>query len=126
MISKSDTKNIPKNYLKAINSFIKSSPYTKTVIRENNVSESNLRMNMKRLELRGNSIQTLRKMWGSENMNNKGRKCIRILSYIFMRKYSLSYIFNSKVKNYRTHLKYRKKLIEGIENPISFNHIKEY
>ena len=81
-------------------------------------------INLRRLETKGNSIQTLKKMWGYENVNHKVKKCIRILSYVFMRKHSLNYIFNSKVKHYVTHIKYRRRLIEGIENPTAFNHIK--
>lgn len=43
-----------------------------------------------------------------------------------MRKHCLQYIFHSKVKNYGVHIKYRQKLIEGIENPSAFNHIKDF
>lgn len=73
-----------------------------------------------------NSIDGLRKMWGSDNLSNKVKKCIRILSYQFMRKHCLRYIFCSKVRNFGTHIKYRQKLIEGIEDPVSFSHIKDY
>lgn len=65
-------------------------------------------------------------MWGYENLDHKIKKCIRILSYEFLRKHCLPYIFHSKVKNYKTNIKYRQKLIEGVENPASFSNIKDY
>jgi len=73
-----------------------------------------------------NSIDGLRKMWGYDQLDNKFKKSIRILSYQFMRKHCLRYIFYSKVRNFGTHIKYRQKLIEGIKNPLAFNHIKDY
>jgi hypothetical protein len=53
-------------------------------------------------------------MWGYDNLDHKIKKCIRILSYEFMRKHCLEYIFHSKVRNFKVHIKYRTKLIEGI------------
>ena len=90
------------------------------------VNYSDLIMHVKRFRKKVNSIEGLKKMWGAGNLNHKVRRCIRILSYLFMRKQCLPYIFHSKVRNFGTHIKYRKKLIEGIENPDVFNHIKDY
>jgi hypothetical protein len=87
---------------------------------------SDFMMLIRRTKKKVNSIEGLRKMWGSENLQHPIRKCIRILSYDFMRKHCLRYIFHSKVRNYGTHIKYRKRLIEGIENPVAFRHIKDY
>ena len=50
-------------------------------------------------------------MWGENEKDEKVKMCIRILSYHFMRKKCLPYIFNSRVKNYHTHIKYRKKIM---------------
>lgn len=81
---------------------------------------------IRKMKNRINSIDGLRKMWGYDQLDNKFKKSIRILSYQFMRKHCLRYIFYSKVRNFGTHIKYRQKLIEGIENPLAFNHIKDY
>lgn len=83
-------------------------------------------MHVRRTKKKVNSIESLRKMWGSENLDHQMRKCVRILSYDFMRKHCLRYIFHSKVRNFGTHIKYRKKLIEGISDPRNFTHIKDY
>ena len=90
------------------------------------VSFPDFMMQVRRMKRKVNSIEGLKKMWGADNLDHKIRKCIRILSYQFMRKNCLQYIFHSKVRNYGTHIKYRQKLIEGIEDPVAFNHIKDY
>lgn len=69
---------------------------------------------VKKYKSKINTIHDLREMWGENDKDNKIKKCMRILSYHFMRKKCLPYIFNSRVKNYNTHIKYRKRIIEGI------------
>lgn len=90
------------------------------------VKYSDIMMQVRRTKGKINSIQGLRKVWGSENLDHKIKKCIRILSYEFMRKHCLQYIFHSKVRKFKIHIKYRQKLIEGIENPVAFSNIKDY
>lgn len=90
------------------------------------VNYSDFLMHVKRFRKKVNSIDGLKKMWGAGNLNHKMRRCIRILSHIFMREHCLPYIFHSKVRNFGTHIKYRTKLIEGIQRPDEFNHIKDY
>ncbi len=60
-----------------------------------------------------NSIADLRWLWS----DNKYSEVVRILSYEFMRKHSLPYIFRSRIKNYLTHVKYREKFMEGLRRP---------
>lgn len=123
---RNDTKNIPKNYGKAILTFIQKSAKSRKLTAQMGLNFSDFMMQVRRIKKKVNSIEGLRKMWGSDSLTNQVKKCIRILSYEFMRKHCLRYIFHSKVRNYGTHIKYRQKLIEGIENPSSFTHIKDY
>lgn len=125
-LMKNDTKNIPKNYGKAILTFILKSPSTARVTAMLGLNLPEFLMEIRKMKNKINSIEGLRKMWGSDSLNNVFKKCTRILSYEFMRKQCLRYIFYSKVRNFGTHIKYRQKLIEGIENPLEFSHIKEY
>lgn len=111
---KNDTKNIPKNYGKAILSFISKSSMTSKVVLRYSLNLSDFLIQIRKMKHRINSIDGLRKMWGSDQLDNKMKKCIRILSHEFMRKHCLRYIFYSKVRNFGTHIKYRQKLIEGI------------
>ena len=67
-------------------------------------------MQLKKFKKKVNSISYLKNMWGYLDEKNSIKKCVRIASYIFMRKYCLSYIFNSRVKNFGTHIKYKQKI----------------
>lgn len=51
---------------------------------------------------------------------------MRIVSNLFLRKYSFNYIFNSRICNFKSHVKYRYRLCEAIKDPKAFKHIKDY
>jgi hypothetical protein len=69
-----------------------------------------------------NTIADLRSLW------TDGKFCreMRILSYLFLRKHAMQYIFNSRVTNYASHIKYRMKLRDALRDPGSFRNIKDY
>lgn len=69
-----------------------------------------------------NTIADLRNLW----IDYKYAKEMRLLSNLFLRKYSLNYIFNSRICNYGSHIKYRYRLCEAIKEPKAFKHIKDY
>lgn len=73
-----------------------------------------------------NSINYLKFIWGHKDEANPILKCVRILSFVFLRKYCLSYVFNSRVKNYMTHVKYRRRITEGLLTPEEFTCIKQF
>lgn len=68
------------------------------------------------------TISDLRSLW----VDNQYESVIRTLSSIFLRKYSLHYIFNSRVCNYVSHIKYRQRFLEAIKAPNEFKHIKDF
>lgn len=80
-MSKNDTKNIPKNYGKAILSFILESPATNKLAASMNFNLSDFLIFVKKMKSKINSIRGLKRMWGSDNLISKSKKCIRILSY---------------------------------------------
>jgi len=106
--------------------FIETDPSTKILAEQMNISYPEIQMRVRKLKKKMGSIQTLRKMWGSENLENNMKKCFRILSFRFMREHCLDYIFSSKVKDVGVHVKYRRKIMEGIQNPVNFTFIKEF
>ena len=57
-----------------------------------------------------NSIADLRSFW-LEAEQEDFPKIARILSNVFLRHFSLEYIFNSRISNYSGHVKYRARLI---------------
>lgn len=71
-----------------------------------------------------NSIADLRSLWVDEE--NAFAKATRILSGIFLKRHSLSYIFNSRVTNFQGHIKYRYRLIEALREPKQFTSIKMF
>lgn len=72
-----------------------------------------------------NSIADLRSFW-LEAEEEDFPKITRILSNVFLRYYSLEYIFNSRISNYAGHVKYRGRLVEALRNPKTFTSIKQY
>jgi phage gp29-like protein len=44
-------------------------------------------------------------------------KVFRILSWEYLRKHYLNHIFASRIENYGIHLKYRLRMLEGLNNP---------
>jgi hypothetical protein len=111
---KNETKNIPKNYGKAIISFIeKYQDKVKYITRKNNVDYEDFVEELKEKKKVINTIADLRSMW----VDYKYAKCIRLLSNLFLRKYALNYIFNSRICNYSSHIKYRYRLCEAIKEP---------
>jgi hypothetical protein len=77
---------------------------------------------MAEIKKRINTIADLRRLW----IDYKYAKCMRIISNLFLRKYSLNYIFNSRICNFRSHIKYRQRLREAVKDPQAFRHIKDY
>ena len=124
---RNDTKNIPKNYGKAMLNYIqKNTREIKKFISQHDVDLMELMIVVKEFKGKINTIHDLREMWGEQAKDDKVKKCIRILSYHFMRMKCLPYIFNSRIRNYHTHIKYRKKMMEGIRDPEKFTKIKEF
>jgi len=102
--AKNETKNIPKNYGKAILGYIHKSRHHATRLLQQLGLNSEHFFEFMQQHSRGiNSIADLRWLWNG----NEFSEPIRILSYEFMRKHSLPYIFKSRIKNHLTHIKYR-------------------
>ena len=123
---KNETKNIPKNYGKAIISFIeRNEKLVRRVLNTTDSNDYNAFMNTIRQKKRKvNSIADLRSLWVDEE--NPFGKATRILSGIFLKRHSLSYIFNSRVTNFQGHIKYRYRLIEALREPKQFTSIKMF
>lgn len=124
-----DTKNIPKNFGTAIHIFIKrNSGKVKNLLAKKKISYSQFYEFNKQAKEKINSLLHLRELW--ENNADDGQRnlkeCYRIISFEFMRKHCLGYIFGSRIKNTSSHIRYRKKLLEGIERPHTLYNLKDY
>ena len=108
---KNETKNIPKNYGKAIITFIeKYREEFEPVFQEAGVSYTEFMNELAAKKKYINTIANLRDLW----IDFTHSKCMRVLSNQFLRKHALHYIFNSRICNYTSHIKYRKRLQEAI------------
>lgn len=122
-VTKNETKNIPKNYGKAILGYIqKNRQRAKLLLQYLGLNADNFFEFMQQHSRAINSIADLRWLWSG----NEFSEPIRILSYEFMRKHALPYIFKSRIKNHLTHIKYREKFMDGLKRPNRFRNIKDY
>ena len=122
-VAKNETKNIPKNYGKAILGYIQKSRHRAIHLLQQLKLDCDRFFEFMQQHSRSiNSIADLRWLWNG----NEFSEPIRILSYEFMRKHSLPYIFKSRIKNHLTHIKYREKFIDGLRRPGHFRNIKDY
>lgn len=71
-----------------------------------------------------NTIRQLRSLWLDEE--NPFAKAYRVFTIEYLRKHSLSYIFNSRVENFNKHIKYRFKMVESVKDPRNFTHMKDF
>lgn len=109
-----DTKNIPKNFGTAIHIFIKkNSSRVKNLLVQKKVNFCQFYSFIKEAKERINSLLHLRELW--EHKDNDPfknlKECYRIVSFEFMRRHSLKYIYGSRIKNTSAHVRYRKKLL---------------
>ena len=70
-------------------------------------------------------IEELRNLWW-ESGENAYASPLRRISNEFMRKHVPNWIFNSRVENFKAHLKYRMRLRKAVGNPEKFQDFQEY
>ena len=128
-VIKNDTKNIPKNFGTAICIYIKKNPnLVKKLLQDRRISYTSFLNFNKTIKHKLNSLIDLRKIWSSspEDPQHETKRCFRILSFKFMRKHCLHYIFDSRIKNLGSHIRYRKKVLDGMEKPAQLTNLKDY
>lgn len=94
---------------------MKSPDYVKSVLEYVGQDYRAFMNSVRKICKRTTSIKHLRMLWGT----NYFAKAYRIISVNYLRKYSYGDIINTKVKNKNVmkHLKYRYKMMEGVEDP---------
>lgn len=118
-----ETKNMVKNYAKAIFSYIhKHRERRLRVLDFLQLSDEDFMQVYNAHKGRIHSISDLRSLWTDEG--NAFHKAFRILSCQYLRKHCLSRTFNSRVENYFIHLKYRHRLLDGLKTPSEFTALK--
>ena len=116
MVKIPETKNVIKNFSKSLFRFIqKHRVYVSRVLKSLNIKEEEFQKVFQRFRGKIYTIIELKLLWLEEG--NEFDKAFRIISLEYLRKHSLNHVFNSRVINYKTHIKYRKKMFEILEKP---------
>lgn len=120
---KNDTKNIPKNFGKAIITFVEQKDQVvKRFLAYENVMYDDFFAALKAKKRGINSIADLRNLWLDENFEYARQ--MRMISIYFLKRASLTYVFSSRISNHEGHIKYRNRLIEVLRVPEDFTSIK--
>ncbi len=127
-------KNIVKNYARAMINFALSEmsrPYLNKIIEEHNINLKEFKEFLLIQKEIINSIKTLRDALlipeGDEMTKQSSlKRAFRAISEIFIKFFSVNWIFNSKINDKLLHLKYRYKILRRIRNPEHFTYLENF
>jgi len=130
-VSNSNTKNIVKNYGKAMCSFAASNlslPYLQLIAKSENIKLDRFKEYFRcKKELVG-SIESFRNLYIEDSTDSEEIKAFKRIfqkiSVIFIKDFSVNWIFNGKLTQKQAHLKYRYKMLRRIQNPELFTYLK--
>jgi hypothetical protein len=123
-------KNIVKNYGKAMSAFAASKfcfPYLKDLAKKEGVDENKFLNFIATYKESVDSIDSLRALlilYEDDSKDLVGfKKVFRGLCEIFLKYFSVNWIFNGKMHHKLQHLKYRHKMLRRIRNPEMFTYL---
>jgi hypothetical protein len=129
-----DSKNIIKNYGKALCTFASSKlalPYIENVIEQKGYKGIHIRKfmeHMKHKKETTSSMDSIRRLLieelGDTDEQKKWKDIFKELSIIFMKYFSVNWIFGGKLLHKRAHLKFRFKMLRRIQHPEFFTYLK--
>ncbi len=125
--------NIIKNYGRAMSNFALSSlaaPYLKTILPKHGSSSVAFQNFLKKKNRSVNCIKKLREILPCEDNkdapNFAEKRVFQELCIIFLKDFSVNWLFNSKIDNKTTHLNYRFKILRRIRDPDHFTYLKDF
>ncbi|CAD8174262.1 unnamed protein product [Paramecium octaurelia] len=121
-----DTKNIPKNYCKSIITFAcKNQNLCLQILKDQlKVIKFLEKITVYKKQLLNIRIFSSLLQHSDDPEEEEFRKAFRIISRIFIKKYAINYIFNSKIVQHNWHMRYRSQIYKGVKSPNNFSHIK--
>ena len=131
--SKPSSKNIVKNYGKAMCSFAASElsmPYLNQIYQREpfDIATFQTRMREKRDDI--DSIESVRTLLlvrkDDDEVTTRFKKVFQESSIIFIKYFSVNWIFQGKMSHKQAHLQSRFKMIRRIKNPEFFTYFKEF
>ncbi|CAD8101067.1 unnamed protein product [Paramecium sonneborni] len=119
-----DTKNITKNFSKAIISYILNNEELIQKLITPDQFESFIAL-LKNKKNAMTNIKQLRDLWVENGKNPEFNKMFRIISQYFLKNQAVPYVYNSRISNTAWHLKYRYNLLRALKEPENFKFIKD-
>ncbi len=130
---KSSSENIIKNYGRAMTNFALSSlalPYLKTILPKSGSNLSAFLSFIKKKKKSANCIKKIREMLPSrvnqDGPNIAEKMVFQELCVIFLKFFSVNWLFNSKIDNKGAHLGYRFKILRRVRDPDHFTYLKDF
>ena len=122
-----------KNYSRALVNFALSTAaetYVSSSTQEHNITRAYFNRFIRKDKHKMNCIQSLRNKLLIFPEDTDGiARCKRVFQsacVAFMKYFSVNWIYNSKVSDKLTHLKYRFKILRRIQDPQHFTYLKEF
>ncbi|CAD8181326.1 unnamed protein product [Paramecium pentaurelia] len=119
-----DTKNITKNFSKAIISYILNDEKLIQKFINSEQQDSFISL-LKSKKNQMTNIKQLRELWIDNGKNPEFNKVFRIISQYFLKNQAVPYVYNSRISNTAWHLKYRQNLLRALREPENFKFIKD-
>jgi len=125
------TKNLAKNYGKAVASFACSdlaTPYLTSILEKEGLDAQNFSIRMKAAKDSIQSIESFRK-WLLINHNDgmqeaAEKRAFQAIGVVFIKFFSVNWIIHSRLNNKMEYLKYRFRMLRRIENPELFTYMQ--
>jgi len=130
---KTPCENVIKNYGRAMANFALSplaAPYLKTILPKSGSNLTAFQAFVKKKKRTVNCIKKLREMlpckWNQSAPNFAEKFVFQELCVVFLKLFSVNWLFNSKIDNKSTHLAYRFKILRRIKDPDHFTYLKDF
>ena len=128
---KQDSKNIVKNYGKAMAAFSlteTASPYLDAALAQNGATFEQFKQFILKHKEQIDSIESLRQMMLPEEDDEAEvagvKRAFQVICEVFARDFALNWIFNSKSNQKETLLRYRFKILRRVQKPECFYYLK--
>ncbi len=126
------TKNVVKNYGRAISSFALSNlalPYLDTILQRENLSLEQFTRYLKQIRGSIDGLTHFRStlLIGREDDDHiaASKRAFIAISEVFIKYFSVNWIYNSRIFHKEAHLKFRFKMLRRVQNPELFTYLKK-
>jgi len=124
-------KNVVKNYGKAMCTFAYSdlaTPYLEPIVKEENVTLNGFTEWIQDNKERVDSIDSLRWLLLPSSKEDEETACYKRvfqkISEIFLKFFSLNWIYSGRLTHKETHLSFRRKMLRRVKNPVLFTYLR--